>query len=43
MGQCAVELLIRLIRGETSDPIHLTLATSLVVRQSTRAIDHHSR
>jgi LacI family transcriptional regulator len=43
MGQCAVELLIRLIRGETSDPIHLTLATSLVVRQSTRAIDNTSR
>jgi LacI family transcriptional regulator len=38
MGQCAIELLIRLIRGETSDPLQLTLATSLVVRQSTRAI-----
>jgi LacI family transcriptional regulator len=38
MGQCAIELLIRLIRGETSDPLQLTLATSLVVRRSTSAI-----
>jgi LacI family transcriptional regulator len=38
MGQCAIEMLIRLIRGETSDPVHLTLATSLVVRQSTTAL-----
>lgn len=38
MGQCAIELLIRLIRGETSDPLQLTLATSLVVRHSTRTI-----
>ena len=38
MGQCAIELLIRLIRGETSDPVHLTLATNLVVRQSTAVL-----
>jgi LacI family transcriptional regulator len=38
MGQCAIQLLIRLIRGDTAEPIHLTLATSLVVRRSTRAI-----
>jgi LacI family transcriptional regulator len=38
MGQCAIELLIRLIRGETAEPIQFTLATRLVVRQSTRAI-----
>jgi LacI family transcriptional regulator len=38
MGQCAIELLIRLIRGEASDPVHLTLATNLVVRRSTAAL-----
>jgi LacI family transcriptional regulator len=35
MGQSAIELLIRLINGETPEHVHLTLATSLVVRQST--------
>jgi LacI family transcriptional regulator len=35
MGQSAIEMLIRLINGETPDVPHLTLATSLVVRQST--------
>jgi LacI family transcriptional regulator len=35
MGQSAIDLLIRLIHGEPADPTHLTLATSLVVRQST--------
>ena len=36
MGQRAIELLIQLIRGEAVDDTHLTLATDLVVRQSTR-------
>jgi LacI family transcriptional regulator len=35
MGQSAIEMLIRLINGETPEVPHLTLATSLVVRQST--------
>jgi LacI family transcriptional regulator len=35
MGQSAIQLLIRLINGETPESAHLTLATSLVVRQST--------
>jgi LacI family transcriptional regulator len=35
MGQSAIDMLIRLIHGEPADPTHLTLATSLVVRQST--------
>lgn len=38
MGRLSVELLVRLIRGETAERAHLTLATKLVVRQSTRAI-----
>jgi LacI family transcriptional regulator len=38
MGERAIELLIQLIRGETAETTHLTLATNLVVRQSTRAI-----
>jgi len=37
MGQRAIELLVRLIRGEQAGTNHITLATSLVVRQSTRA------
>ena len=37
LGQCAIDMLIRLIRGETAEPAHLTLATNLVVRQSTAA------
>jgi LacI family transcriptional regulator len=35
MGQSAIEMLIRLINGETPEVPHLTLATSLIVRQST--------
>ncbi|HEX5496729.1 MAG TPA: LacI family DNA-binding transcriptional regulator [Mycobacteriales bacterium] len=38
MGQCAVELLIRLIRGERAEVTHVTLATSLVARRSTSVI-----
>jgi LacI family transcriptional regulator len=38
MGERAVELLIRLIRGQTVDSTHLTLATELVVRGSTAAV-----
>jgi LacI family transcriptional regulator len=38
MGRRAIELLIRLIRGEQADDTHLTLPTELVVRQSTRAL-----
>jgi LacI family transcriptional regulator len=36
MGQRAVTMLIRLIRGEPVEQTHVTLDTSLVVRQSTR-------
>jgi LacI family transcriptional regulator len=36
MGRRAINLLIHLIRGELVDTTHITLATSLVVRQSTR-------
>ncbi|HEY1574839.1 MAG TPA: LacI family DNA-binding transcriptional regulator [Pseudonocardiaceae bacterium] len=35
MGQSAIDMLIRLIRGDDSEPVHLTLTTSLVVRRST--------
>lgn len=35
MGERAVEMLIRLIRGEPVDRTHLTLVTELVVRNST--------
>ena len=38
MGHTAIELLIGLIRGDTTDSPHVTLATNLVVRQSTRAV-----
>jgi LacI family transcriptional regulator len=38
MGQRAIEMLVRLIRGESLDETHLTLATKLIVRQSTRAV-----
>jgi LacI family transcriptional regulator, galactose operon repressor len=34
MGHQAIETLIRLIRGEQPESLHVTLATSLVVRQS---------
>jgi len=38
MGQRAIEMLVQLIRGEIPQETHITLATRLVVRQSTRAI-----
>ena len=38
MGERAVELLIRLIRGQPVERTHLTLATELVVRGSTAAV-----
>ena len=38
MGRRAIDVLIQLIRGEPATETHLTLATNLVVRQSTRAI-----
>ena len=38
MGYEAARLLIGLIDQPTSDPVHLTLPTELVVRQSCRAI-----
>jgi LacI family transcriptional regulator len=37
MGLRAIQLLIQLINGEAAEETHITLATSLVVRQSTRA------
>jgi LacI family transcriptional regulator len=37
MGQRAIEILVKLIRGENPEQTHITLATRLVVRQSTRA------
>jgi LacI family transcriptional regulator, galactose operon repressor len=38
MGRRATTLLIKLIRGEQVDATHITLATSLVVRRSTRPV-----
>ena len=38
MGRHAINLLVRLIRGEPVESTHITLATSLVVRHSTRSI-----
>jgi LacI family transcriptional regulator len=38
MGQRSIELLLQLIRGEPADVNHITLATDLVVRQSTQAL-----
>lgn len=38
MGQQSVELLMRLVRGEPVEVSHITLATDLVVRRSTRAL-----
>jgi LacI family transcriptional regulator len=35
MGRHAIEMLITLIRGEQPDTAHLTLATELVIRQTT--------
>jgi LacI family transcriptional regulator len=37
MGQQSIELLLQLIRGEAAQVTHITLATELVVRQSTQA------
>jgi LacI family transcriptional regulator len=37
MGERSIELLLSLIRGERPQATHITLATNLVVRQSTRA------
>ncbi|GAB3892459.1 hypothetical protein GCM10029964_067290 [Kibdelosporangium lantanae] len=37
MGQRAVEMLVELIRGGEVPTRHVTLATELVVRRSTRA------
>lgn len=36
MGRCAVDVLIKLIRDQPVETTHITLATRLVVRQSTR-------
>jgi LacI family transcriptional regulator len=35
MGRYALQMLLRLIDGETVDPHHIELATELVVRDST--------
>jgi LacI family transcriptional regulator len=37
MGERSIELLLSLIRGERLQATHITLATNLVIRQSTRA------
>jgi LacI family transcriptional regulator len=37
MGERSVQLLLRLLRGDQVEATHVTLATDLVVRQSTRA------
>jgi len=37
MGERSIELLLSLIRGEKLQATHITLATNLVIRQSTRA------
>jgi LacI family transcriptional regulator len=37
MGERSIELLLSLIRGEKLPATHITLATNLVVRQSTQA------
>jgi LacI family transcriptional regulator len=38
MGERSIQLLLQLIRGEPAEATHITLATALVVRQSTRAL-----
>jgi LacI family transcriptional regulator, galactose operon repressor len=43
MGERSIELLLQLIRGEQTEVTHITLATALVVRQSTRALRAPSR
>ena len=37
MGERSIQLLLQLIRGDRIESTHITLATDLVVRQSTRA------
>jgi LacI family transcriptional regulator len=43
MGERSIQLLLQLIRGEPAEATHITLATALVVRQSTRALRPPSR
>jgi len=43
MGERSIELLLSLIRGERPQATHITLATNLVIRQSTRAWRPSSR
>jgi len=44
MGERSVELLLSLIRGDKAEPTHITLATNLVIRHSTRApVRGHAR
>ena len=38
MGECSIQLLLQLMRGDHVRSTHITLATELVVRQSTRAL-----
>ncbi len=38
MGEQSIQLLLRLMRGDHVEATHLTLATDLVVRQSTQAV-----
>jgi LacI family transcriptional regulator len=38
MGEQSIQLLLRLIRGETVQVTHITLTTNLVIRQSTQAL-----
>jgi LacI family transcriptional regulator len=38
MGHHAIEILIRLIRDDPPETTHITLATQLVVRQTTRPL-----
>ena len=37
MGERSIQLLLQLMRGDRLESTHITLATDLVVRQSTRA------
>jgi LacI family transcriptional regulator len=43
MGERSIELLLSLIRGERLQATHITLATNLAIRQSTRAWRPSSR
>ena len=43
MGERSIELLLALLRGDKAEATHITLATSLVIRQSTRAWRPSSR